>query len=64
MTQMQKLKKIITRYRGVTSLDIVRECGTVTPSRRVADLRDEGWDILKVKVDGKNYYRYWGTAPK
>lgn len=64
MTQIEKLKKMLTRARGITSLDIIRECGSVAPSRRMADVRDAGWEILKVKVEGKNYYRYWGKAPK
>jgi len=61
-TQLQRLEKLLIK--GCTSMDIIRECRTTTPSRRIADLRDKGWTITKVKVDGKNYHRFFGKAPK
>ena len=64
MTQLNKLKKLLKRKAGATSLDIIKHVCTVTPSRRIADLRDMGWEIKKVKVPGKNYFRYFGREQK
>ena len=61
-TQLQRLEKLLLK--GCTSMDIIRVCRTTTPSRRIADLRDQEWDITKVKVPGKNYHRFFGKAPK
>ena len=61
-TQLQRLEKLLLK--GCTSMDIIRVCRTTTPSRRIADLRELGWDIDKVKVAGKNYHRFYGKAPK
>jgi len=61
-TQLQRLEKLLLK--GCTSMDIIRVWRTTTPSRRIADLRDKGWTITKVKVAGKNYHRFYGKAPK
>ena len=61
-TQLQRLEKLLLK--GCTSMDIIRVCRTTTPSRRIADLRDQEWDITKVKVPGKNYHMFYGKAPK
>lgn len=61
-TQLQLLEKLLLK--GCTSMDIIRVCRTTTPSRRIADLRDKGWTITKVKVAGKNYHMFFGKAPK
>ena len=61
-TQLQRLEKLLLK--GCTSMDIIRVCRTTTPSRRIADLREKGWDVRKVKVSGKNYHRFYGKAPK
>lgn len=61
MTQQDKLKKLLTRNTGCTSVDIVQTLPSVTPHRRLADLKEKGWTILK-KKDGK-LTRYFGKAP-
>jgi hypothetical protein len=38
--------------------------GTVCPHRRLTDLKERGWEITKMAVEGKNYNRYFGKAPK
>lgn len=62
MTQVDKLKKLLLRKSGCTSVDIVAVLPSVSPHRRLSDLKEQGWTILK-KQDGK-LKRYWGTAPK
>jgi len=64
MTQSQRLAQLLTRKRGVTSMEIISEVGTVSPHRRLADLKEQGWTITKTEVAGKNYHRYFGVAPK
>jgi len=61
MTQLDKLKRLLSRKRGCTSVDIAAMLPSVTPHRRISDIRAEGWTILK-KQDGK-LKRYWGIAP-
>ena len=59
MTQLEKLKKLLKRKKGATSLEIIQAVGTVSPSKRVSELRALGLTILKVQVAGKNYFRYF-----
>ncbi len=62
MTQCDKLAKLLTRKRGCTSVDIVDVLPSVSPHRRLSDLKEQGWTILK-KQDGR-LKRYFGIAPK
>lgn len=64
MTQTQILSKLLTRKNGVTALEIINLVGTVSPHRRLSDLKEQGWTINKREVKGKTYHRYFGTAPK
>lgn len=64
MTQTQRLARLLQRRRGCTSMDIIRECGSVTPSRRLSDMREAGWLILRDKVEGENYFRFKGYPPR
>lgn len=63
MTQHQKLAKLLTRKRGCTSVDIVAVLPSVSPHRRLTDMKQQGWTILKRKGDGR-LITYFGTAPK
>lgn len=64
MTQHQKLGKLLLRKRGVTALEIVQLVGTVSPHRRLTDLKEQGWTIVKKEVPGTNYHRYFGIKPQ
>lgn len=64
MKKQEILKKLLTRKRGVTSFEIAMEMGTVCPHRRLTDLKEQGWSILRKDVEGENYGRYFGIAPK
>ena len=44
--------------------DICIICRSVSPSRRIHDLREKGWTITKKKIDGKNFHRFYGKPPK
>jgi hypothetical protein len=59
MTQLEKLKKLLRRKKGATSMEIIQGIGTVSPGKRVSELRALGLTILKVQVAGKNYFRYF-----
>ena len=61
MTQHDKLKKLLARKSGCTSVDIAEVLPSVSPHRRLSDLKEQGWTILK-KQEGK-LKRYWGIAP-
>ena len=63
-TKMNYLKKLLQRKNGVTSIEICHIMGTVCPHRRLTDLKEQGWEITKMPVEGKNYNRYFGKAPK
>lgn len=45
-------------------MEIIQRVGTVCPHKRMSDLKERGWTITKKQVQGKNYHRYFGTAPK
>lgn len=59
-TQLDKLTTMLTRSRGATSFEIIMEVGTVSPHKRLSELKERGWKITKRKVVGKNYHRYFG----
>ena len=63
MTQYKKLGKLLKRKNGVTAFEIIMQVGTVCPHKRMSDMKDMGWTIVKEKVLGKNYHRYFGSAP-
>jgi hypothetical protein len=62
-TQCAILEKLLRRKQGVTSLEIIQQCGTVAPHRRLADLKERGWHITRKQVPGKSYGRYFGQEP-
>ena len=62
-TQLDKLTTMLTRSRGATSFEIIMGVGTVSPHKRLSELKERGWTITKRKVDGKNYHRYFGKKP-
>ena len=64
MTQVSKLAKLLQRKQGCTMFEVCLVCSSVTPSRRLSDLRDIGWTITKKKIEGKNYHRFYGKPPK
>ena len=45
-------------------MEIIQRVGTVCPHKRMSDLKARGWTITKKQVQGKNYHRYFGIAPK
>lgn len=61
MTQHDKLKKLLQRKSGCTSVDIAAVLPSVSPHRRISDLKEQGWTVLK-KQDGR-LKRYYGTPP-
>ena len=63
-TQLERLGKLLTRKRGITSWEIIRFVGTVCPHRRLTDLKEIGWTISKKEVLNKNFFRYFGLPPK
>ena len=64
MTQHQALGKLLQRKRGATAFEISMLIGTVCPHKRLSDLKDMGWTILRQEVPGQKYGRYFGIAPK
>ena len=51
--------RIITymkRHGGITSRDAFRDLGITRLSARIKELRDKGYDISTIMVDGKNRY--------
>jgi hypothetical protein len=59
MTKMDKLKKLLQRKQGATSMDIIAAIGTVSPHSRLSNLKSQGYTILKKPVKGTNYNRYF-----
>lgn len=63
-SQLAILKVLLRRKRGVTSYEMCELLPTTTPSRRISDLREEGWTILKAPIEGRNYHRFHGIPPE
>jgi hypothetical protein len=64
MTQYDKLARLLTRKRGATAMEIVEAVGTVSPHRRLYEMRQKGWGIVRRHLDGKSYGAYHGTPPR
>jgi hypothetical protein len=62
--QIDKVGQMLMRPGGCTMMEVIKECGTTTPSRRIRDLVEKEWVITKHKVAGKNYHRFFGNPPK
>ena len=63
-TQLERLKVLIQRKQGVTSAEIAKALPSVTPSRRISDLRDAGWTITFKFQDDNKTKIYFGKPPK
>ena len=62
MTQLDKLKKLLLRKRGVSSIEAANALPSLCIHKRISELHlEHGWTILK-KQDGK-VKRYWGVKP-
>jgi hypothetical protein len=64
LSQMEKLKMLIQRKQGVTSAEIAKALPSVTPSRRISDLREAGWTITFNLMDDNKSKIYFGKPPK
>ena len=64
MKTLDRIGKLLQRKRGVTSIEIIQICKSTTPTRRMSDMRELGWEITKTRVEGKSWYRYTGKPPK
>lgn len=63
-TQLEKLKKMLTRKQGCMSYEIVKELPSVTPHRRLADLKNQGWTITYIMSKDNKTKIYFGKPPK
>lgn len=62
-TQCDLLAKFLQRKSGVTAMEIMDLVRTVSPHRRLTDMKQRGWTITKQLVPGTNFHRYYGKAP-
>jgi hypothetical protein len=64
MTQMDKLRSLLQRKGGVKSWEITKALPSVSPHRRLSDLKEQGWTItFKMCPDNKTKI-YFGKPPK
>jgi hypothetical protein len=63
-TQMDKLKELLQRKQGVKSYEIVKVLPSVSPHRRLSDLKERGWTITFKLCDDNKTKIYFGKAPK
>ena len=56
--QGSKLRIIeyMKKHKGITSRDAFKDLGITRLSARIKELRDMGYDISTIMVDGKNRY--------
>ena len=63
-TQLEKLEKLLLKKNGTTTVEIARTLPSVTPTRRISDMREKGWTItFKLKDDGVTKI-YFGKPPE
>jgi hypothetical protein len=62
MIQLKRLERLLTRKRGCTSAEICDTLPSVTPHRRLSDLKKRGWTITH-QQDGR-LKRYFGKPPE
>jgi hypothetical protein len=63
MKQLEILERLLTRKRGATAMEIATQVGTVSPHKRLSELKARGWRIWREAIPGRNYGRYFGRAP-
>ena len=63
MKQCKRLEKLLQRKSGATSREIIAAIGTVSPHSRMTELKNKGWVIRRVPVQGRTFGRYYGTPP-
>jgi hypothetical protein len=63
-TQMDKLKELLQRKQGVKSYEIVKALPSVSPHRRLSDLKERGWTITFKLCDDNKTKIYFGKPPK
>lgn len=65
-TQNEKLAALLKRKgkTGVTAMEIIAAIGSVSPNRRLFELKQKGWTITHTKAVHMNYGRYVGVPPK
>lgn len=57
LTQLERLLSLLKRKRGATSLEIAQGVPTVSPHRRLFELRGKGYTVTKkINHDGLNVY--------
>ena len=62
-TQPQRVQRLLSRKSGCTAMEICQVAGTVSPHKRMSELRALGWKIRREPVRGQRYGRYYGTQP-
>ena len=62
-TQYDRIGKLLQRQRGATGMEICQIAGTVSPHRRMFEMRRAGWIIVRKPIKGQSYGRYYGVAP-
>lgn len=63
-SQYARIAKLLTKKAGTTAMEITTVAGTVSPHSRLAEMKAAGWRIWREAIDGENYGRYFGSAPK
>lgn len=60
MTQTERILAYIREFGTITPLEAIRDIGCYRLSARIADLRDQGYDIISEPLTVKN--RYGGVS--
>jgi hypothetical protein len=63
-TQIEILKQLLQRKQGVKSWEIAKALPSVSPHRRLSDLKERGWTITFKLCDDNKTKIYFGKPPK
>lgn len=63
-SQMDILRALLLKKKGVRSWEIARALPSVSPHRRLSDLKEQGWTITYMLDKDNKTKIYFGKPPK
>jgi hypothetical protein len=60
-TQYDRIARLLTRKKGATAMEIATEAGTVSPHKRLSEMKEHGWNIWREALPGRQYGIYKGV---
>lgn len=62
-SQYEVIGRLISRKTGATPVEMVKATLSTCVHKRMSEMRNKGWVIRRVPVQGRTFGRYYGTPP-